>query len=33
MVDTPEVKLVKRLSDAYATLDINNVEPLLSKDY
>jgi hypothetical protein len=33
MADTPQVKLVKRLSDAYSTLNINNVEPLLSKDF
>jgi hypothetical protein len=33
MTDTPEVKLVQRLTDAYTTLDMNNVEPLLSKDY
>jgi hypothetical protein len=30
---TPEAKLVQRLADAYHTLDMKNVEPLLSKDY
>jgi ketosteroid isomerase-like protein len=31
--DTPQLKLVKNLFDAYASLDVNNVEPLLSKNY
>ena len=30
---TPQLNLVKRLFDAYCTRDINNVLPLLSKDY
>ena len=30
---TPQVKVVKQLLDAYASLDMNNVEPLLSKNY
>jgi hypothetical protein len=30
---TPEAKLIQRLADAYHTLDINNVEPFLSKNY
>ena len=35
MVDfnTPRSKVAKKLLDAYATLDINNAEPLLSKDF
>lgn len=31
--DTPLLKLIKKLIDAYISLDMNNVEPLLSKDY
>jgi len=31
--NTPQSKAVKNLLDAYATLDLNNVEPLLSKNY
>jgi len=30
---TPQSKAAKGLLDAYATLDMNNVEPLLSKNY
>ena len=30
---TSQVKVVKQLLDAYASLDMNNVEPLLSKNY
>ena len=35
MVDfnTPQSKVVKELCDAYASLDIRNVEPFLSKNY
>jgi hypothetical protein len=31
--DTPQLKAVKNLLDAYISLDMNNVEPLLSKNY
>jgi len=31
--DTPQSKAVKNLFDAYATLDLDNVEPLLSRNY
>jgi len=31
--DTPQSKVVKRLLDAYCSLDANNLEPLLSKNY
>jgi len=31
--NTPQLKAVKRLADAYISLDLNNLEPLLSKDY
>ena len=31
--DTPQSKVIKRLLDAYCSLDVNNLEPLLSKDY
>jgi len=31
--DTPQSKAIKRLFDAYGTLDMKNVEPLISKDY
>ena len=30
---TPQSKVVKGLLDAYATLDMNNVRPLLSENY
>ena len=30
---TPQLKTVKRLFDAYCTLDMQNVLPLLAKDY
>ena len=30
---TPQLKLVKNLVDAYASFDMNNVEPLISKNY
>ena len=30
---TPQLKAIKRLMDAYASLDMNKVEPLLSKNY
>jgi len=30
---TPQLRLIKRLIDGYCSLDMNNVEPLLSKDY
>jgi len=35
MVDfnTPQLKVVKRLLDAYCSLDMNNAQPLLSKNY
>jgi hypothetical protein len=29
----PQVKLVKRLSGAYCSLDLNNLDPILSKNY
>ena len=31
--DTPQSKAVERLINAYASLDPNNIEPLLSKDF
>jgi hypothetical protein len=31
--DTPQLKAVKNLLDAYASLDLNNVEPLISKNH
>ena len=31
--DTPQLNVVKRLLDAYNSLDMNNVEPLLSRNY
>jgi len=31
--NTSQSKAIKSLLDAYATLDMNNVEPLLSKNY
>ena len=31
--NTPQLKAVKRLTDAYVSLDMNNLEPILSKDY
>lgn len=30
---SPQLTLVKKWFDAYATLDIKNVEPIISKDY
>ena len=30
---TPQLKVVKNLAEAYLTLDLKNVEPLLSKDF
>jgi hypothetical protein len=30
---TPQLKAVKRLIDAYISLNLNDLEPLLSKDY
>lgn len=30
---SPQLKAIKRLMDAYASLDMNKVEPLLSKNY
>lgn len=30
---TPQLKAVKNLFDAYCTLDVKNVEPLISKGY
>ena len=30
---TPQLKLAKQWSDAYCSLDIKNVEPLISKDF
>lgn len=30
---TPQLKVVKRLFDAYCSLDMKNVLPLLAKDY
>lgn len=29
----PQLKIVKNLISAYASLDMNNVEPLISKNY
>lgn len=31
--NTPQLKAVKRLIDAYVSLNLNNLEPVLSKDY
>ena len=31
--DTPQLKLLKDFTDAYCTLDINNVEQHMSKDF
>ena len=31
--DTPQLKVVKRMVDAYRSLDLNNLKPVLSKDY
>ena len=31
--DTPQLKVIKKLADAYVSLDLNNIEPLLSKNY
>ena len=31
--DTPQLKAIKKLAEAYSSLDMNNVEPLLSKNY
>jgi len=31
--DTPLLKAAKKLCDAYISLDMNNVEPLMSKNY
>ena len=31
--DTPQSKALKKLHDTYASLDLNNVAPLLSKDF
>jgi hypothetical protein len=35
MVDfnTPQLKAVKKLVDAYVSLDLNNAEPLTTKDF
>jgi len=30
---TPQLKVVKRFLDAYVSLDIKKVDPLMSKDY
>ena len=30
---TPQLKLVKKLADAYVSLETSNIEPLLSKNY
>ena len=30
---TPQLKAIKKLIDAYCSLNVNNVEPLLSKNY
>jgi len=30
---TPQSRLIKKLLDGYFSLNMNNVEPLLSKDY
>ena len=30
---TPQLKLVKKLADAYLSLETSNIEPLLSKNY
>ena len=31
--NTPQSKTVEKLFDAYASIDLNNIEPLLSKDF
>jgi len=31
--DTPQSKAVKNMFNGYATLDLDNVEPLLSRNY
>ena len=31
--DTPQLKVLKRVTDAYCSLDLNNLNPLFSKDY
>ena len=31
--DTPQLKVVKRVADAYLSRDTNNIEPLISKNY
>ena len=31
--NTPQLKAAKRLIDAYVSLDLNNLESILSKDY
>jgi len=31
--NTPQLKAAKSLIDAYVSLDLNNLEPLLSKDF
>ena len=30
---TPQLKAIKKLADAYVSRDVNNAEPLLSKDF
>jgi hypothetical protein len=30
---TPQLKLIKRMCEGYISLDLNNVEPTLSKNY
>jgi len=32
-LDTPQLKVLKRVTDAYCSLDLNNLKPLFSKDY
>jgi len=32
-LSTPQLKAVKNMIDAYISLDLNNLAPLLSKDY
>ena len=31
--DTPQLKAMKKLADAYTSLDMKNIEPLLSENY
>ena len=31
--NTPQLKVLERLTDAYISLDMDNLEPILSKDF